>query len=278
MRKMLFLFGAAMVIFSFGGTAYAAVPKGFDAKAFGLSGNYSVIQELSGRLLEGQRATVRLVGEHERNSKFYDGFWFEVTPEKGKSFVAPLRKSVKGYAPRIEAKNFVSPGRTEIFMSLDSGGSGGLGNYYIMELTADRRLHYLFDSTTNEAPKVIGSFMDEFRAEVSVVGAGVQSLVDLISRRDDYEKQGVYEPRTGKLKNPVELMGGGYSALTAVDADNNGIDELRGVQQMSGTSHADRIASVVYTMAYRDGKWELFNARIEPAEGLTLMRTPRTSK
>ena len=278
MKKMLFLLAAMMVIFSFGGTAFAAAPKGFDAKAFGMAGNFSVIQELSGKLLEGERATVRLVGKHEKNSQFYDGFWLEVTPEKGKSFVVPLRRAVKGYAPRIEARNFVSPGRAEIFMSLDSGGSGGLGNYFVMELTRDRRLHYLFDSGTNEAPQVIGSFMDEFRAEVSVVGAGVQSLVDLISRRDEYEKQGVYAARTGKLKNPVNLMGGGYSALTAIDSDNNGIDELRGVQQMSGTSHADRIASVVYTMAYRDGKWELLNARIEPAEGLTLMRTPRTAK
>ena len=282
MGRRVHLFMAALLAGMFFMAAEAgAAAKDFNAKAFGLSGHYSMVQELSGNFKDGtdNAVTVRLIGKHEQKSPFYNGFWLEILAENGgKSTLVPLRKNVEGYDPYMEARNFRYPARSEIFLSLQSGGSGGLGNYFIFEITDENKIRYLFDSDADQPPSVKANFLDQYQGEITVEATGTQARVDLTSRRKQYEEQGVYDPKTGVLKEAVEIWGGGYSSLIAMDGDNNGIDELRGVLELSGTSHADRVASVIYTMAYYDGKWTVINDRIAPAEGLTLMRPPRVAK
>jgi hypothetical protein len=275
MKKGLSVFLAVLMTAVCCGAVLAAPAKGFDAKAYGLKGNYSAIQELSGNFQEGKPLTVRLIGKHEKNAPYYDGFWLELIPEEGDKTIVALKEGVQGYEPYMEARHFVHPRHAEIFLSLQSGGSGGLGNYYVIGVTEDGKLRHLFDSDSDQPPTVIGSFMDKYRAKISVEGLGVRSLVNLDSRKNAYDQEGVFASRNGKLKKPVQIWGGGYSDLRAIDADNDGVDELRGVLQLSGTSHADRIADVYYTLAYRGGKWEILNARIEPADDLTLARTAK---
>ena len=277
-RGCIALLAAMICAVSFAAFA-AEAPRAFDAKAYGMEGEYLVLQEAEGNLQRDKSSEIRLIAERDKDSVFDKALWLEVRPKGGKAFLVPL-KEIAGFDAEIELKNFTSPWRSDIFLSMQTGGSGGLGNYYVIEITDEGKPVFHFNSESTQLPAVKGEFLDDYRGDVVVreTDKETQAFVNLTSRKEQYDKGGVYDPKSKKLKAPVEIWGGGYSQLIPMDADNDGIDELRGVLELSGVDHTDRIASIVYTLKYRDGKWDVVNSRIVPAEGLLLMPTPRAGK
>ncbi|MBY0120480.1 hypothetical protein H0173_00805 [Bacillus sp. S/N-304-OC-R1] len=159
-----------------------------------------------------------------------------------------------GFNPRVNFVDLNHDGIKDIFITVDTGGSGGITNHYLYTLK-----NLSLEDLSVPDPLVINSqFLDGYKASITIQDTGESYTFDLSNRADDYEKTGLYQK--GKLSEPTELMVDSFSTLKPILMDNQ--YGLRGTQAVSGAYHADRIAIIESNWLYENGKWILKKTRV----------------
>ncbi len=254
------------------GSAYGANARAFDAKAFGLRGNYLVAGEAKGVLeTGGKEARVRLIAQRDKGETFNRAFLLEVVPPGEKPFIVRLPENAGGFEPKMELRPFTVRGNSEVFLAIQTGGSGGIVRSLVVGIEK-RQGKTLYDSETVGLPEIRGRFLDGYKAAIGVRPGGPFIILDLVPRKELYDKDGVYDPHTGRVAKPVDVWGGGFGLMEAADVDGDGLYELRGVTGLSGEYHADRVAQVETVLKYESGKWHVANNRVTPASDLKIMK------
>jgi hypothetical protein len=166
--------------------------------------------------------------------------------------------SDSGYEPQLKAMDFTGDGVPDVFISSATGGSGGIMNYMIYSFK-DQRSKLILDTSKTVIPKFTGRLLTNYKARVTV--EGTTRIIDLKDRKTYYDQMGYY--KKGKLLKPVDVWGGGYGLITPVDIDNNGIYELRTVQQVKGIANVDTIADIISILKYDNGKWKAASVEVK---------------
>ncbi|MCE5314526.1 MAG: hypothetical protein ABFD49_08575 [Armatimonadota bacterium] len=171
--------------------------------------------------------------------------------------------SDSGYDPQLKAMDFTGDGVPDIFVSLPTGGSGGIINYIVYSLK-DRHPKMLLDTGKTVIPKFSGRLLPDYKAEVIVDGKS--HTIDLKDHKDYYDQMGYY--KNSKLLKPTDVWGDGYGLITPVDIDDDGIYELRAVQRVRGINNADHIADIISILKWKEDKWSVVDIEVKAASDL----------
>lgn len=233
------------------------------------AGDYELRREITGaRLTEEGSYTIGLYAKRERGSLFDSALMISVKDETSGKTYRFEPAEIAGYEADIAIASFVKPGKSELFLSMQSGGSGGYGYYYVITFDG-RAARFLYRSDDDRLPDaVIGMFDDNYRCRVAIEGTATRALLDIAARKAVYVESQVYDEGTGKLLNPVALYGGTYGVMGPTEPDAAGLSELRGIVSYSGLYHADTICTVTFTQSFKDGSWHLTGSEITPMTDL----------
>jgi len=245
--------------------------RAFDGALYGLEGSFEIVGEVSGKLEEGGGVNrIRLVAIRREDGVFDRGLILEVIPPEEDSFIISLPDNVRGFQSFIALKNFISAEKSEIFLTINSGRRGAR---FLIVNVSGRRGEIIFDSHNTNIPTVTGRFMNSLRAEITVAETGEMAMIDLSSRRDEYNRRMVFHAN-GNLRTGVRVWVDRLSMVEFVDIDNDGILEIRKIIALSGAGRADRIAYVEAILRFIDGGWNVLDTWISPAEDLSRIRMP----
>lgn len=200
--------------------------------------------------------TVSLVGKKKQaDSPFYDQIFVTVANNKERKYITiPIQG---GYNPQLKFCDFNRDKVNDIYVSVETGGSGGLSNTY---------LYTVKDNKSTELPvpnplQVTGTFQDNYSIKLTIVNIGRDFNISLQDRQKDYDQLGVY--KNGKLIKPPNITVNPYSELVPTDVDRDGVCELQGVQRITGVANADTIAYAVSVWRWTDSQWSLAEAKIQ---------------
>lgn len=202
---------------------------------------------------DGKKDTVYIRGiPYEEGTQFLKEIQLEIAASNGKKYKVELEG---GYGPKVQFVDLNHDGVKDMFVTVDTGGSGGISNHNVYTLK-----DFTLKDLTVPDPLIINSqFLNGYKANVTIQKTGQSYTFDLRNRAEDYKRLGLYQ--NGKLSEPTELMVDPYSTLKPVliKGDQYG---LIGSQAVSGAYHADRIAIVEGTWFYENGKWTLKNTKV----------------
>jgi hypothetical protein len=159
-----------------------------------------------------------------------------------------------GYNARLFLGDFDADGISDIKVSIDAGGSGGYGIYYIYSFK-DYIWRQLFDfEAYNNAYPFKVDYKDFFRVSVSSAGLNKLFILDISSKGSDYLSQ-YYRP-DGKLKAPVqgEVLALGALVPVVTDERTNTYD-LLGYQRIIGTINAETLGYIENLLYWDGGKF-----------------------
>lgn len=197
--------------------------------------------------------TIIISGEkYEDDSPFYREIFLDVELSDGATYHLPLQA---GYDPIIDYVDLNNDGVLDVFITIDSGGSGGIQYYHGFSFKNGK----LKDLGAPPPVNIYGQFLDNYQAEITI--GKKKELIDLSSRKKDYEELGIY--LNGQLSEPTELMVDEYSKMK-VRKNNRNKTILIGSQLVSGAYHADGIARVESTWIWKNNKWNLISTEIKP--------------
>lgn len=249
----------------------AKVPL-LDGTPWGLTGTWVVVREELGNLSPGTISRVRLAALRKSDGMLDRALVLEVSPSGEDPFLIHLPEDVKGFDSSFELKNFTAIDSSEILLSVKSGARENVR--FLIVKAANRKGEILYDSETIKIPSIMGRFFDDYRAEIIVKETDSHSLIDLFSRKSLYDRNLVYNDPTGTLRSLIQIWISGVLQFQTVDADNDGIYELKSVLELCGAGRADRIAYLESTLKYRDGGWKIVDCWVAPVEDLRLMPLP----
>lgn len=162
-----------------------------------------------------------------------------------------------GYNPRLFLGDFTGDGIDDVFISIDSGGSGAIMYHYIYSFI-NNKPQLLFDfNSYNEEYNYDVTYMDNYRVEVVSRKNDRNYIIDISARDDEYLHEIYYE--NGKLKNPISGFLNPLSALYPVDFDSNNVYELLAYQKIAGRYNADSLGYVLNTLKWKDNMFILDN-------------------
>ena len=183
-----------------------------------------------------------------------DDIYFEnlniiVQNGKTKKFIkAFLGKDSGGYEPTIFLGDFNGDKIRDIFVKMPTGGSGGFIDYSIINFNGNNS-RVLWDSKKNNNEiDVTGKFEDNFIANLSSKKLNKTFQINLSPNMVPYIDSNIYD-KDGKIKENIEPWTSGFSEVTPLDTDKDGIYELIVSQRIVGTCNAD-------TIGYLQSEWK----------------------
>jgi hypothetical protein len=202
---------------------------------------------------DGKNDIVTIAGvPYEEGISYLKEIFLQVTVSEGKTYKIDLKS---GFDPTIDFIDLNHDGVDDLFISIPTGGSGGLSNYFLYTLTKDQ----LIDIGIPDSLTITSQFQDGYKATMTIENTDETYTFDLKSRKKDYNRLGLYYK--GKLNEPTELMVDPYSLLKPIKLKNDQYG-LKGIQQISGAYHADGIAFVESKWFYENGKWNIVNTKV----------------
>ncbi|MFA9396744.1 MAG: VCBS repeat-containing protein [Clostridiaceae bacterium] len=180
-----------------------------------------------------------------------DGFTYALT-------TIPL-KSNAGYNPRLFLGKFTSSqdiSLDEIFVSIFSGGSGGMSFYYIYSYL-DNKINMLFDyEVFDEEYKYTISYKDNYKVQVINKTLKNEYTIDIEYKGLDYLSE-IYD-ENGKLLKPLEGYVVPVSGLYPVDYNGDNIFELLSYRRIIGKYNADSLGIINLSLKWNKDMYEVF--------------------
>jgi hypothetical protein len=174
----------------------------------------------------------------------------------GKLTSVPLRENA-GYNPTLFLGDFTGNGVDDIFISIATGGSGGIMYHYIYSFV-DNTAQLLFDfNVYNEQYQYEVTYQDYYKVEVVSMINNKKYMIDISTKGIEYLNE-IYDGN-GKLKSPITGFVNPLSGLYPVDFDSNKRYELLAYQKIAGRYNADSLGFVLNTLAWLDNRFVLQN-------------------
>ncbi len=161
-----------------------------------------------------------------------------------------------GYQPTLFLYSFRNKEVSDIVVSIDSGGSGGFGYYYIFGYDGIR-FNKLFDSSTfNNLFKYQVKYLNDYQVEIINDTLKMKYILDISSRDTEYLNQ-IYNENT-TLKNPVSGYVSNLNRLFPIDINNDSIFELLTFQRVTGLYNADLIGYLQTVLLWQENHFDIF--------------------
>jgi hypothetical protein len=206
---------------------------------------------------DGKNDKITIVGiPYEEGISYLKEIYLKITASNGETYKVELKS---GFDPTIKFVDLNHDGVEDLFISIPTGGSGGLSHYFLYTL----KDFQLTDIGIPDSLTITSQFQNGYKASMTIENTGESYTFDLKSRKKDYNRLGLYH--NGKLNEPTELMVDPYSLLKPIILKNRSYG-LKGIQQISGAYHADGIAFVESKWYYGNGKWNIFGTKVMESE------------
>jgi hypothetical protein len=180
----------------------------------------------------------------------------------------PLKNNA-GYNARLFLGDFTKDSTPDILVSIDTGGSGGYGIFYLYSYQHHMLYEVLNSDSYNQLFTFLVYYQDYYKVSVQSPQLNVQFIIDISTKGYGYLLQ-YYDPN-GKLKQAAQgevlAIGGLFPIATG---DKAGGYDLLAIQRIIGTTNADTLGYVENLLTW-DGK-QLVSSRISVAiEGTNLV-------
>lgn len=177
----------------------------------------------------------------------------------GEIISLPLSENV-GYNPRIFLGDFTGDKVDDIFISIDSGGSGAIMYHYIYsDINNKPQLIFDFDSY-NKKYQYDVAYMDNYKVKLVSKQNSEKYIIDISLREKAYLND-IYD-KNGKLKKPISGFVDPLSGLYPVDFNSDGVYELLAYQKISGRFHADSLGYFQNILKWKDNNFVLDNQNV----------------
>ncbi|MBM7609700.1 hypothetical protein JOD29_002976 [Lysinibacillus composti] len=148
-----------------------------------------------------------------------------------------------GYNARLFLGDFSKDHVLDILVSIDSGGSGGYGYYYIYSFK-DHILRQLFDvEQYNQEYLFEVNYEDFYKVSVKSASLNILFTIDLSNKGQEYLSQ--FYDENGKLKHPVQGGALALGILYPVVTTNKELSyDLLAFQRIIGPTNSDTLGSI----------------------------------
>lgn len=206
---------------------------------------------------DGIPDNVYLTGIKTSDSPFTQNITLVIQDGRTGRFTNVPLSDNSGYNPRLFLGEFTGDGIDDIFISIDSGGSGAIMYHYIYSFINNKpRLLFNFNSYNEEYNYEV-TYKDNYRVEVISRKNDKNYIIDISTRDYEYLHEIYYE--NGKLKSPISGFVNPLSGLYPVDFDSNNVYELLAYQKIAGRYNADSLGYVLNTLKWNDNMFILDN-------------------
>lgn len=203
---------------------------------------------------DGKDDSINISGvPFENGSLFLKEISMNIKTSEGESFHDELEG---GYEPTLSFKDFNQDGVKDVFVTVETGGSGGLSDYTLYSFKNGKQV----DLGVPEPLTIISQFEQGYKASIKIEETAKSYPFDLRDRKGKYDRLGLYN--NGRLNEPMELMVFPYSKLKPVMIRDNQLG-FKGVQRISGVANVDTIGFVESSWIYEDGKWKLIDTTVQ---------------
>lgn len=168
----------------------------------------------------------------------------------------PLKENA-GYNPTLFLGDFTGSKVNDILISIDSGGSGGYGYFYVYSFL-NNRSEKLFDfELFNSYYMYDVTYKDYYKVEVVNKTLRRKFIIDIQSKGQEYLLK-IYN-ENGILKTPLKGEVTALSVLYPIDFQRNGTYELYAIQRIIGRYNADTLGFAETPLRWNGQKFVAVN-------------------
>ncbi len=225
---------------------------------------YEVIESGEADVLgRGTPQQVQLLGKKVGfGTAFYKDVYLNVMEGEAIISSLPLDQMSGYYGVRkaLFFGDFTGDQVPEVFVSLPTGGSGGLINYRLVTWQDGQGL-LLFSAAQNRGLACTLTSANDWRLQVRTEQGGATLFLDGAVRRAEYRRLGYFDEQGNVLK-PLPAFVAPFGWLEPEDRDGDGHYLLRGWQQLSGAYRADQLGWIESLWRYENGTWNILNVNL----------------
>jgi len=215
----------------------------------------TVIQTRIGNVVyKDKPSKVVLYGTYrEDNSIFAENIRIEVKEFKtGKTILTLKPKENAGYMPSIILEDFTKQGTKQIFLGINSGGSGGFGYFYLYSAAKGTEKVLFSDESWNE--EYFAEYQDNYKVKINNKDKTQNYIIDLSLRDNEYLSQ-IYD-KNGILSAPKSADVSGVNTVFPYYNTAQGVFQLQVLQRITGLYNADSLGYVINQLEYKDGNFK----------------------
>jgi len=165
-----------------------------------------------------------------------------------------------GYNPRLFLGDFTKDGIDDIFISIDSGGSGAIMFHYIYSFINNTpKLIFDFNEYNVEYNYDV-TFKNNYKVEITSWKNNSKYIIDISLKGKDYLNE-IYDAN-GELKEPISGFVNPLSGLYPVDFNSDGSYELLAYQKIAGRYNADSLGYILNTLKWKNNMFPLDNQNV----------------
>ncbi len=216
-----------------------------------MSGRIVITQAKGDLTGDGIPEVAALTGFQEEGSSAWQGIRLEIQDGASCLVTRLALQQDAGYDPRLLIGSLTGAGRQDVLVSIDSGGSGGLG-YYTVYAYRDGAYRRIFDTEDYQAAYSYEiDYLDQYAVRAVSHHNGQAYLIDLSAREPAYLSE-IYLP-DGMLREARKGFVDPPGLLYPADINGDGVLELVVYQRISGLYHADGLGDFINMLAW-DGR------------------------
>lgn len=224
--------------------------------------NYIITRETADVTGDGVLDTITLTGFKEKpDDIFIRNITLVVVNGATKKEITVTFANNAGYNPRIFLGDFTGDNIPEVMLSIDSGGSGGFGFYYIYSFKNGIPQKLFDNDEFNNKYKYDVTFREGCKIAVYSHYFARTYFIDVSDRKDFYIAEGVYN-RSCQLLKPTEGFVPGLNNLYPLrDSDDNKY-RLLAIQRIIGLYGADTVGYIEMTLEWQVSSFVPISERV----------------
>lgn len=213
---------------------------------------------------DGVADTISLVGNKENSGAvFIQNITLLMEDGQTKRTTSIDLENNAGYNPRIFLGDFNNDGVPDVLVSIDSGGSGGFGFYYIYSFR-NNIVTKLFDvEEFNKIYRYDVEFREGCRVAIYSRYTKKTYIIDVSDKKDFYMQEGVYN-RSCKLLKTTEGFVPGLNTLYPLSTDKAGRYNLLVILKIAGLYNADTLGYIELNMSWDGTQFRPISEIVNP--------------
>lgn len=220
-----------------------------------------VLQTAFGNVISKDAVNKLVVKGEPVSGQYYDNIIIEIYGMDDVLINTIRPKTNSGYGANILLEDFEGSGLDQIFLGINSGGSGGFGYFYVFD-ASNNEIKTIFDyEEFSQKNKYTGRYLDYYRAEVVKTDSDVSYIIDLSGRPKDYLD--MLWGADGKLLTPKSLTISDVNTVFPYYNYTTRLFELMIFQRVTGLYNADGLGYIVTQQNYKDGGFVTFYETME---------------